>query len=131
MTQGLARKLMPTVPTAGRDTLRLPGEGWVDLATTKELWDNVFEAPESLIRKNDWIDRPSVGIPYLYVATGIVLSEGLERTGRTAAADSVIGRTEQVARATRLSDLFGGAQPAEPRNPDLGCRGPRTPLIRP
>jgi hypothetical protein len=131
MTQGLARRLMPTIPTAGRDTLRLPGEGWVDIATTKELWDNVFEAPASLIRKNDWIDRPSVGIPYLYVATGIVLSEGLERTGRTAAADSVIARTEQVARATRLSDLFGAAQPAQIPIPSAGDSGARVPIIRP
>src|SRR5688500_4846602 len=59
MTQGLAQKLMPTVPRASQDTINLPGEGWVDLATTNALWNDVFEAPESLIRKGDWIDRAS------------------------------------------------------------------------
>ena len=130
MTQGLARKLVPVIPTAGRDTLKLQGEGWVDVATTHELWNNVFQAPKSLIRKNDWIDRPSVGIPYLYVATGVVLSEGLERTGRKAAADSVIKLTERVAMATRLSDLFGGV-PAETPIPGIGDSGPKVPVIRP
>jgi hypothetical protein len=131
MTQGLARKLMPTVPTAGVDTLRLPGEGWVDLATTHALWKDVFQAPASLIRKNDWIDRPSVGIPYLYVATGVVLAEGLDRTGRRAASDSVIQRTEQVARATRLTDLFGGAPSAETPIPSIGDSAPKVPIIKP
>ena len=131
MTQGLARKLMPAVPTAGRDTIKLGGEGWVDIATTHTLWNEVFQAPASLIRKNDWIDRPSVGIPYLYVATGIVLSEGLDRTGRSAAADSVIARTEQVARATRLSDLFAGTQPVETSIPAIGDSGSKIPIIRP
>ena len=132
MTQGLARKLMPAVPTAGRDTLQLPGEGWVDIATTHALWNDVFEAPASLIRKGDWIDRPSVGIPYLYVATGVVLAEGLQRTGRTAAADSVLAVTEQVARATRLSDLFGGAPAIEQTPiPTAGDSASRIPIIRP
>jgi hypothetical protein len=130
LTQGLARKLMPAVPVAGRDTVMLPGEGWVDVATTHALWNDVFEAPASLIRKGDWIDRPSVGIPYLYVATGVVLAEGLERTGRRAAADSVLAVTEQVARATRLSDLFAGAPTPElsPRPSDSPAQ---VPIIRP
>jgi hypothetical protein len=132
MTQGLARKLMPAPLTEGRDTLRLPGEGWVDLATTKTLWDDVFEAPESLIRKGDWIDRPSVGIPYLYVATGIVLSEGLARTGREAAADSVLDITEQLAAATRLSELLGPRRDTQiPILPSAGDSRPQIPIIRP
>ena len=107
MTQGLAQKLMPTVPGASQDTINLPGEGWVDLATTHALWNDVFEAPESLIAKGDWIDRASVSIPYLYIMTGVVLAEGLTRTGRETQADSVMDVTEEIARATRLDNIFG------------------------
>ena len=120
MTQGLAQKLMPAVPVAGRDTINLPGEGWVDVATTHTLWKDVFEAPESLIRKGDWIDRASVSIPYLYIMTGLVLSESLNRTGRPAAADSVLDVAEQVARATRLEDIFGPRRPPPPQIPLSG-----------
>ena len=63
----------------------------------------------------------------LYVA----LAEGLERTGRTAASDSVIAVTEQVARATRLSDLFGGVPAAQTPIPSIGDSSPSVPIIRP
>jgi hypothetical protein len=108
MTQGLAQRLLPTIPSPSADTVLVPGEGWLDLPRTLDLWNNVYEAPDALIRKGDWYDRASVGIPYLYVATGIVLFEGLNRTGNTALADTVITRTDEIARATRLDQLFGG-----------------------
>jgi hypothetical protein len=111
LTQGLARRLMPTIPGAGtKDTILLGGEGWVDIARTHALWKDVFAAPAELIDNGDWVDRPSAGIPYLYVATGIVLAEGLTRTGRGAEADSVMGVVEAVARATRLDGLLSMQQ---------------------
>jgi hypothetical protein len=124
MTQGLAQKLMPTVPSASQDTINLPGEGWVDLATTSALWNDVFEAPESLIRKGDWIDRASVSIPYLYIMTGVVLAEGLTRTGREAQADSVMDVTEEIARATRLDNIFGPRPEPPPAIPTGDSRRP-------
>src|SRR5205085_1723763 len=67
---------IPPVASA-RDTAFVQGDGWVDVARTKALWTDVFQAPKSLIRRGDWIDQPSVGIPYLYVATGLELTEVL------------------------------------------------------
>ena len=86
LTQGLATKLFvaPTVPS--KDTLNVPGAGWIDLKRTETLWDSVFIAPKSLAKRHDWVDRPSVGIPYLYVATGLMLAEVLQATGDTSAA---------------------------------------------
>ena len=129
LTQGLARRLMDRVPRGnGRDTLHLAGEGWVDVARTRDLWTNTFLAPRELIEKGDWIDRPSAGIPYLYLATGVVLAEGLSRTGRGAEADSVLRVAEAVAKATRLEGLLGiqrpGAQPLDiPGLMDSGAVG--------
>jgi hypothetical protein len=113
LTQGLARKLMPDSVVASRDTVRVPGEGFVDVSRTADLWKE-FRAPASLIRKNDWVDRPSVGIPYLYVSTGVVLSESLGQRGDSAGAQAALGKAREVARATRLEDLFGPEAPPPP-----------------
>jgi hypothetical protein len=66
----------------------------------------VFVGPQSLVDKGDWIDRPSVGIPALYVSTGFLLNDALSSLGDTASAGRVMRMTERVAAATRLSDLL-------------------------
>jgi hypothetical protein len=114
LTQGLARKLMPTTPTPSRDTVIVPGEGFVDLPRSMALWNDVFEAPAALIKRGDWVDEPSVGIPDLYVITGLILSEALQRTGRAAEAAKVIGTAQQVAAATRRTAAFGFDRPLQP-----------------
>ena len=111
VTQGLARKLVPDVPTPSADTLLIPGEGWVDVHRTNRLWQDVFEAPESIVARGDWVDRASVGIPSLYVSTGLVLAESLYRSGRPEDARRVLDTAQQVARATRLQWLFDTQAP--------------------
>jgi hypothetical protein len=133
LTQGLARRVMDSVPKVTADTVLLPGgEGWVDVPRTAALWKDVFVAPEAFMRKGHWVDRPSVGIPYLYVATGIVLSEALSRTGKTALADSVLDRAQRVAQVTKLDDLFAGRNaPRSIPMPTQGDSRAAIPLIPP
>ena len=120
VTQGLARKLVPDIPRAdSRDTILVPGEGFVDVPRTTVLWDSVFQAPKSVIEKGDWVDRASVGIPALYVSTGFMLAEAQRTLGMTAQAQRVLATAEGVARATRLSDLFAAVQ----QIPPLGAEG--------
>jgi hypothetical protein len=120
VTQGLARKLVADVPRAGsRDTLLIPGEGFVDVPRTTALWDSVFQAQESIIRKNDWVDRASVGIPALYVSTGFMLAEAHRTLGNESVASRVLATTERVARATRLDDLFQAVR----QLPEVGTEG--------
>jgi hypothetical protein len=104
--QGLGRKLLQEVPTPSRDTLLVPGEGWVDIPTSRALWNDVFMGHKSLIAKGGWPDRASVGIPALYVNTGLILSEALESLGDVAGSRSVLATTEGVARATRIDEFF-------------------------
>jgi hypothetical protein len=87
----------------------IPGEGWVDVQRTHALWTQVFEAPRSIIRAGEWVDRPSVGIPYLYVSTGAVLAEALFRKGDTTAANRVMETAQHVGRAVGMGDLFADA----------------------
>jgi len=115
LTQGLANKVFIAPASPNRDTLLVAGVGWVDVQRTKALWDSVFTAPTSLSRRNDWVDRPSVGIPYLYVATGLMLSEVLNATGQPREANGVLAQTRKIAKAVQLSDLL--AQLEQPEQP--------------
>ena len=118
LTQGLATKVFIPPATPGKDTLMVPGAGWIDLGRTKMLWDSVFVAPKSLAKRHDWVDRPSVGIPYLYVATGLVLSEVLQATGDAAGAARVLSDARKVAVGVKLNDLLGQMEQTAPVAPE-------------
>jgi hypothetical protein len=105
VTTGLARKLTPQTPKPGNGIVAVPGEGWFNLVTTRALWAE-FRGPTSLAKRELWVDRPSAGIPYLYVRTGIVLSAALAQAGNTDEATLVRKQVERVARATQLDDVL-------------------------
>ena len=110
VTTGLARKLVATPPTASAAMVHLPNEGWFDIATTYSLWTKTFDGPKSLAKRNGWVDRPSVGIPYVYVRTGGILAAALIQVGRQAEAQKVMTTTERVASGTGLTDLLAMQQ---------------------
>ena len=114
LSQGLARKLLPEAPTSGRDTLQIPGEGFLDVARTEWLWNEDFEAPASLAKRNGWVDRASVGIPYLYIATAATLAEAEQRLGKASEASKLVEEAKAIAHATGLEDLFS-PPPVEPQ----------------
>jgi hypothetical protein len=106
VTTGLARKLVPHVPTAGNGIVSVPGEGWFDLGATRALWETVFKAPQSIANRDLWVDRPSAGIPFLYIRTGLVLSTALAQMGRNDEAGRIRAEIERIARATQLDDVL-------------------------
>jgi hypothetical protein len=114
LTQGLASKIFVPPTVQGKDTVLVSGAGWVDVKRTKVLWDSVFTGQKSIARRGDWVDRPSVGIPYLYVATGLMLSEVLNATGDTASAAKVLAQAKAVAKAVRLTDLLAQMEQQAP-----------------
>ena len=111
LTQGLAAKVFVPPKASTRDTMNIGGDGWMDVKRTAELWNNDFLGAKSVIRSNDWIDQPSVGIPYLYVATGLELSEALATRGDKAEANQVWQTAKQVATAVHLDRLIGDTPP--------------------
>jgi hypothetical protein len=107
LTQGLAQKVLMEKPTgSGKDTVRLE-DGWFDVQRTKALWDSVYTAPASLLEKNKWIDFPSQGIPYLFVATGVTLGHVLQLTGDNAGARNVLLKTADLVDAVKLEIGMG------------------------
>ncbi len=112
VTQGLARRVVADVPAPGKDTVLVPGEGFLDLPRTRALWDSVFVGPEAMIKRDGWPDKPSVGIPALYIQTGFLLADVLQSSGQTEAARRAMDRARGVARGARVDDLFDfSAQP--------------------
>ena len=107
LTQGMAKKLMDHQLVPSADTLLVPGEGFVDVKRTHELWNNTFLANKSLAKRDGWVDDASVGIPDLYVISGMTLAEALARQGKTAASDSVFLSAKAVARAMKREAIFG------------------------
>ena len=81
---------------------------------TKALWDSVFAGPKALIKRGDWIDQPSVGIPYLYVATGLELTEVL-RDNDPPRAQRIFTETKTLAKAVHLEQAIAGADQVFPQ----------------
>jgi hypothetical protein len=114
LTQGLARKVVST-PTASRDTVYVPGTGWLDISRTRALWRD-YVGPGAIVKRNDWVDRPSVSIAYSYLFAGSELASLLlERQDKTAG-DSVMAMVRSMARAVRVEHLMADANaPSVPR----------------
>jgi len=111
LTQGLARKMLTYVPTPSRDTVVVPGDGFLDVTRTRRLWNEVYEAPKSLASRNGWPDQPSIGIPWLYLSTGATLGTALQLQGDVAGAQKVLEQTEAAAKGVRLGDVFAQLRP--------------------
>ena len=133
LTQGLASKVFTPPAASDKDTLYVQGDGWVDVPRTLALWQQVFQGPQALIRRGDWIDTPSLGIPYLYVASGLELADILKSEGRTRAARQTESMATRVADAVRLGQLIQAPQVVPTSAPLLGdtVSGASLPARRP
>ena len=130
VTQGLARKLVQHSPGADHGVIEMPGEGFVDVARTRDLWLEDSLGPRAMVRRNGWPDRPSISIPFLYVATGLMLHDALVATGQAPAAGEVLRQARAVADATHLTELLGaGALSGTP--PNVESDAPRRSAVPP
>ena len=105
VTQGLARRLAGDSLPPSRDMIEIPGQGVMDVARTRALWDDVFRGPEAIVHRGEWVDRASSGIALNYVIGGATLGIALGLRGDTVAARTAIERARRVADASRTSDL--------------------------
>jgi len=90
----------------------------MDVKRSYELWNNVFTATKSLAARDGWVDDASVGIPDLYVISGVTLAEALAQSGKIAESRTVYDQSKQVATAMRRAQIFGfDRQPTLPIAP--------------
>ena len=87
---------------------QVQGDGYMDVNRTLTLWDSVFQAPKSLAKRNGWVDKPSIGIPYLYIATGVELEQTLDAVGKSQYAPRIVTDTRKIVTALDLQDYFPG-----------------------
>ncbi|HEX8726247.1 MAG TPA: DUF2723 domain-containing protein [Gemmatimonadaceae bacterium] len=115
LTQGLAAKVFVPPKVAGRDTLRTADGGYFDVDTSRSLWDDVFLAPKSLAKRRGWVDVPSIGIPFLYVATAAQLSQAERAVGDDAGARRALHDANGIVDALNMQHIFPSlALPAPP-----------------
>ena len=119
VTEGLTRRVMTDSVKVGGDIVDVPGDGYMNLTRTEALW-NEFKAPESLAFKGEWVDKPSVGIPYLYVHLGYVLSSLQRSLGRAEDGAATQRRAYAVARAARLDSQILSPDTADIPLPPTG-----------
>jgi hypothetical protein len=105
LMQGLAFRIDATPVLSSTEHVPSAGGVHVDVRRTRTLWDS-FGAPAAIIRRGDWVDRPSVGIPFVYITTALMLADGVMAQGDTAEAGRLRRSAIQVAEATRLLDLL-------------------------
>ena len=114
LTQGLAAKVFVPPAAPSKDTMFIQGDGWIDVNRTKMLWNDVFQGHKALIRRGDWIDQPSIGIPYLYIATGLELADALAQSDPREA-QKVMDTTRLVANAMRMGSALTSAEQMLPQ----------------
>ncbi|HEY4306839.1 MAG TPA: DUF2723 domain-containing protein [Gemmatimonadaceae bacterium] len=105
LAQGLASKLFVPPAQSTRDTMLISGDGWIDVARTRALWDSVFTGYQSTIAEGHWVDRPSASMPLLYVFAGAELSEALRANGDVNAARSILATSRSVAETAGFPDF--------------------------
>ncbi len=128
ITQGHAQRIVEQPVQVGGDVVIVPGEGYVDVKRSEALWSE-FRAPGSLIRRGDWVDDPSRGIPFLIFNTGVVTADALARAGQQQRSDTILETARQVAIATNFGDIFSQLTPSQSVAPmgDTAIPAPRVP----
>jgi hypothetical protein len=126
ITQGLAAKVfVPPAKAAAKDTVWVEGDGWLDVARSRALWDE-FRAPRSIIAEGQWVDRPSANMAGLYIFAGAELAEVFRADRDMAQANDVFSTVRRVAAAARLDNFVAGAESvfASPASGDTGATAP-------
>ncbi len=106
LSHGFVQKIVDTPIVESPKTPHIGGL-YIDVDRTRQLWNEVYRAPEALIKEGDWIDRPSFGIAYTYAFTGAILAEALARQGDEQSATAIMDRVKKIVRAARIKDFPG------------------------
>ena len=105
LVQGLAYRIAPAVIVASADTIASPGSGHVDVTRTHALWAQ-YGAPAAIVRRGDWVDRPSISIPAIYIGTAFLLANAMAARGNAAEAERLRRVALEMGEASRTLDLF-------------------------
>jgi len=69
----------------------------VDIDASAALWKR-YEGPEALVRQGHWVDRPSLSIPYAYLASAQALLDAWASRGAMTEANALLARLQPMAK---------------------------------
>jgi hypothetical protein len=78
----------------------------MDVERSAALWEG-YRGNTALVRLDDWMDRASSNIPFIYVNTAVLIAEGLTRQGNQERAATIYRQAEEIVQSTRLEGMFG------------------------
>jgi hypothetical protein len=130
LVQGLAVKIEPAAIVPTKDTLAAAGTGHIDVLRSRALW-NGYGAPKAMIRRGDWVDRPSVGIPLMYVGTAFMLGQVAEQRGEVKEAERMRQAAIDLAEGTRTLEYFVPAAEQRARAESADTRQQRSVPVKP
>jgi hypothetical protein len=87
---------------------------------TQNLWDHDFLGQAAVIKRGMWVDKASVGIPYIYITTSVDLADIAQQRGDTAQSRKLMEVARKLGDATDLSRLFAPQISAPPTAVPLG-----------
>lgn len=120
LSQGLARKIVLAPASASPETVYVDGSGWLDVERSRALWMQEMTGPQAIVRRGDWVDRPSLSTPYAYLIAGSELAEAMRARRDLSGARQVYDTVTRVAKAVRLYSAEAG--PLEPGGGDAPSR---------
>ena len=132
LAQGLVTKVSTAAVVAGRDTVAVPGLGFLDVPRTTALWRG-YGAPAAIIRRGDWVDRPSAGIPapVHLDRPGARAGRGDAGSGRPKPRSSAPRESTSPRRRTSRSGSWDRRRASRLRRPGATCRAVRRcPCVR-
>ncbi len=115
ISRGLAQAVVPAPITGAEGHVKVEGDGWIDVPRTRALWNDVYQGPAAIIARNDWVDRPSVSVPFSYLVSGSVLAQVLLAQGDTTGANSVSATVAGLAKAVHVERLLENSKNADVR----------------
>jgi hypothetical protein len=81
------------------------GSGWLDVKRSHALWEQMV-GPDAILRRGDWVDRPSLSTPFSYLLSGSELAEALRLKGDLGASTKIMDTVTRVARAVRVDQML-------------------------
>ncbi len=94
---GLTQRLLEH-PAAENPAFLPVGNQYIDPVVSDSLW-NTYRAPAALLSQGQWIDEPSVSIPYAYAYTGQLTGYVRIARGDSLAGERLLRQTDSIARA--------------------------------
>ncbi|HEY0931139.1 MAG TPA: DUF2723 domain-containing protein [Gemmatimonas sp.] len=101
VNHGLTQRLLERKASEYPEFVHVAGNH-VDTVVSDSLWTQ-YKGPSAVIAQGQWIDTPSVGIPYAYAITGQLAGYSLLARGDSLNAERVLLRADSIARTIGLA----------------------------